>query len=90
LNPAKKSPFAFAPGFLLGLGLIFNPSGVRADWDDLPRLIPGRVRAENALWIENPLGARFNSAKRVTVAELQGPSVITMIHPWHRAKRSAG
>jgi len=40
----------------------------------------GRVRAENALWIENSLTARFNSAKQVTVAEIKGPAVITMIH----------
>lgn len=46
----------------------------------LPQLAPGRTRAENALWIENDLSARFNSSKRVTVAELRGPAVITMIH----------
>ena len=48
--------------------------------EDLARLTPGRTRAENALWIENPLSARFNSSKRVVVAELKGPAVITMIH----------
>jgi hypothetical protein len=48
--------------------------------DDLPRLIPGRTAAQNALWIENPLSARFNSSKQVVVAELKGPAVITMIH----------
>lgn len=51
-----------------------------ADWESLSRLTPGRVRAENALWIENALSARFNNAKRVVVAELDGPAVITMIH----------
>ncbi len=48
--------------------------------DDLPVLASGRTRAENALWIENALGARFNSSKRVVVASLNGPATITMIH----------
>ncbi len=48
--------------------------------DDLPRLLPGRTRAENALWIENALSARFNSSKQVTVANLKGPAVVTMLH----------
>ena len=48
--------------------------------DDLAQLHPGRVRAENALWIENALTARFNTSKQVTVADLKGPAVITMIH----------
>ena len=48
--------------------------------EDLARLTPGRTRAENALWIENALSARFNSSKRVVVADLKGPAIITMIH----------
>ncbi len=48
--------------------------------DGLARLRPERTRAENALWIENALSARFNSSKRVVVADLKGPAVITMIH----------
>jgi hypothetical protein len=48
--------------------------------DDLAQLTPGRTKAENALWIETPLTARFNSSKRVVVADLKGPAVITMIH----------
>lgn len=51
-----------------------------APLDNLPRLTPGRTRAENALWIENRLSARFNSSKRVVVADLKGPAEITMIH----------
>lgn len=51
-----------------------------AGWDDLAELTPGRTRAENALWIENELTARFNSSNRVVVADLKGPAVITMIH----------
>ena len=48
--------------------------------EDLDRLESGRTRAENALWIENPLSSRFNASKRVVVADLKGPAVITMIH----------
>lgn len=47
---------------------------------DLARLTPGKTYAQNALWIENPLSARFNNAKQVVVAEVEGPGVITMIH----------
>ena len=54
--------------------------GKMAGIDDLPRLVPGRTRAENALWIENSLAARFESAKQVVVADIKGPAVITMIH----------
>jgi len=50
------------------------------DVPGLARLTPGRTAAQNALWIENPLSARFNTSKRVVVAEIQGPAVITMIH----------
>jgi hypothetical protein len=55
-------------------------SGQVSGLDDLARLIPGRTAAQNALWSENPLSARFNSSKRVVVAEIKGPAVITMIH----------
>jgi hypothetical protein len=48
--------------------------------DDLDKLTPGRTRAENALWIENPLSVQFSSSKTVVVADLKGPGVITMIH----------
>jgi hypothetical protein len=47
---------------------------------DLPTLTPGKTAAENALWIENELSARFNSSKRVVVADIKGPATITMIH----------
>jgi hypothetical protein len=55
-------------------------SGQVSGLDDLARLVPGRTAAQNALWSENPLSARFNSSKRVVVAEVKGPAVITMIH----------
>ena len=55
-------------------------SGPAWGLDDLARLAPGRTGAQNALWIENPLSARFTSSKRVVVAEVKGPATITMIH----------
>ena len=48
--------------------------------EGLERLTPGRTKAENALWIETPLTAQFKSSKRVVVANLKGPAVITMMH----------
>jgi hypothetical protein len=47
---------------------------------DLARLTPGRTKAENALWIENPLTAQFRTSKRVVVAQINGPAMITMMH----------
>ncbi|MBI4659026.1 MAG: DUF2961 domain-containing protein, partial [Verrucomicrobia bacterium] len=58
------------------LGCLGQPGGL----EDLSKLMTGRTRAENALWIENPLSARFNSSKQVVVADLKGPATITMIH----------
>ena len=48
--------------------------------DGLATLTPGRTKAENALWIETPLTAQFKTSKRVVVADLKGPAVITMVH----------
>lgn len=48
--------------------------------EELAHLVPGRTAAQNALWIETPLSARFNSSKRVVVADVNGPATITMIH----------
>jgi len=48
--------------------------------EELARLTPGQTAAQNALWIENALSARFNSSKRVAVADIKGPATITMIH----------
>ena len=62
--------------FLAAPGALAQTIGL----DDLPTLLPGRTAAQNALWIENSLSARFNSSKRVVVAEIQGPATITMIH----------
>ena len=66
---------------MLLLGLSVQPcAGQDPGLEDLATLTPGRTKAENALWIENPLSARFNSSNRVVVADLKGPAVITMIH----------
>ncbi|MGB2808807.1 MAG: DUF2961 domain-containing protein, partial [Sedimentisphaerales bacterium] len=66
---------------VLIITLAISPvSGQVSGLDDLARLTPGRTAAQNALWSENPLSARFNSSKRVVVAEVKGPAVITMIH----------
>lgn len=54
--------------------------------DDLSRLTPGRTKAVNALWIENPLSLQFKSSRRVVVADLKGPAEITMIHFAYPAK----
>ena len=51
-----------------------------SDITDLARLDSGKTFAQNALWIENPLTARFNNSKNVVVADVTGPAVITMIH----------
>lgn len=61
----------------LALTQVSHPA---SDIEDMAKLIPGRTAAQNALWSENPLSARFNSSKRVVVAEIKGPAVITMIH----------
>jgi hypothetical protein len=48
--------------------------------ENLASLTPGSTKAQNALWIETPLTARFNNSKRVAVADIKGPAVITMVH----------
>ena len=50
-------------------------------FEDLPRLVAGRVRAENALWIENPLDEAVQFLEgRWWWRRSRGPAVITMIH----------
>ncbi len=61
----------------------FLASATLAQGNQLPelaRLTTGRTRAENALWIENPLSAQFKTSKRVVVAQIKGPGMITMMH----------
>lgn len=62
------------------MAFIFQVKGQWEDVSNLPSLTLGRTAAQNALWIENPLSARFNTSKRVVVADIKGPAVITMIH----------
>ncbi len=47
---------------------------------ELPLLTPGRTAALNALWFEDDPRTRFDSTKRVVMAEIKGPATITMIH----------
>lgn len=67
-------------GVLLAGAIVLCVEGQVSDVSGLARLTPGRTAAQNALWIENPLTARFNTSKRVVVADVKGPAVITMIH----------
>lgn len=73
----RLSFLIFVLAFNMALAPISSGAGGIAD---LPDLTPGRTSAENALWIENPLSRQFSSSKRVVVAEIEGPAVITMIH----------
>ena len=57
-----------------------SSQGQAFDMAGLSKLHPGRVRAENALWVETPLEKRFDSSKEVVIADLKGPATITMIH----------
>ena len=69
--------------FPLSLCLLCAVAGsalAQLKFDDLPSLLPGRTAAQNALWIENAPSLRFVSAKRVVVAEIEGPATITMLH----------
>ena len=68
---------------LLGLGLAFLALPGRAQSPasgDLFTLTPGSTKAVNALWFENPLSVQFSYTNPVTVAELPGPGIITMLH----------
>lgn len=63
------------------LGLAWSGgSAVGGDFSGLSKLVPGRVAADNALWIETPKDRQFKNSKEVVVADLRGPGVITMIH----------
>ena len=83
VTPDKLTKSKFPRAGLLAL-LSFAAAGTvlgqAPGLEDLARLRPGRTRTENALWIENPLSARFNSSNRVVIADLKGPAVITMLH----------
>jgi D-arabinan exo alpha-(1,3)/(1,5)-arabinofuranosidase (non-reducing end) len=86
----RQAPFMHAPAdsrckstvlvFVLSAAAVLLARGQVSQIDNLPELTPGRTKAENALWIENALSARFNTSKRVVVADLKGPALVTMIH----------
>jgi hypothetical protein len=68
-------------GLATTLGALCDHSAVaQIRLDALPTLLPGRTAAKNALYTENNIGLRFHSSKRVVIAEIQGPAMITMIH----------
>jgi hypothetical protein len=48
--------------------------------NDLYDLTPGTTKAVNALWGENPVSVQFSHTNPVTVADITGPGMITMIH----------
>jgi len=48
--------------------------------EDLAHLTPGRTKADNALWTENPLSVQFASSRKIVVADIKGPGEITMMH----------
>ena len=49
-----------------GLGLCAGVAGAQtAGLEGLATLTPGRTKAGNALWIEDPLTAQFKTSKRV-------------------------
>jgi len=64
---------------LLGLAGV-GAAGGQGDLADLPLLTPGKVAMQNALWGENPKDKQFTTTRRVVVADIPGPAVITMIH----------
>ena len=64
---------------LLGLVGVGAARG-QGDLTDLPLLAPGKVAMQNALWGENPKDKQFTTTRRVVVADIPGPAVITMIH----------
>lgn len=74
MNTMKISSYLF---MAIALTPMISPAG---DILDLARLDSGQTFAQNALWIENALSARFNTSKNVVVVDVTGPAVITMIH----------
>jgi hypothetical protein len=86
-----------ASRMLQGLGVCLSLLAVRAPAQPVPvdglyLLTPGSTKAVNALWGENPLSLQFVSSRTVTVADLPGPGIITMIHfayPQHWSARQS-
>ena len=46
----------------------------------LPNLDVPHIKAENALWVENPIETQFLNSNAVVVAKLEGPGQIEMFH----------
>ena len=68
---------------LCGLGicvLMQQTVFAQGDLADLPTLHSGRAVAQHALWTESGLGLRFETSKRIVIADIKGPATITMIH----------
>ena len=76
LEKTMKMIFALFLSGILTSSSIAQTSGI----PDLARLTPGHTAAQNALWIENPLDKQFKTSKKVVVAQINGPGVITMMH----------
>ncbi|MBN2326596.1 MAG: DUF2961 domain-containing protein [Candidatus Omnitrophica bacterium] len=68
------------PALLIFTLVCLSSFGQTLDISDLAQLTPGKTYAQNALWIENALSARFDASKKVVAADVTGPAVITMIH----------
>src|ERR1039458_2008074 len=80
---APRSLDGWFPIVVAGVGLALWTAtawGQTTELEGLAELTPGRTKAANALWIENPLTAQFKTSKHVVVADLKGPAAITMIH----------
>jgi D-arabinan exo alpha-(1,3)/(1,5)-arabinofuranosidase (non-reducing end) len=78
-----NDPIRRAPTLMVELVLAFSTVLVGAQTaqiEDLATLTPGRTKAVNALWTENPLAVQFKSTNRIVVANIQGPAEITMMH----------
>jgi hypothetical protein len=81
MSASEASPrMRIACTLLLGGFLTSAAFAQPIQFPDLARLTPGRTKAENALWVENPLTAQFKTSKRVVVAQINGPAMITMMH----------
>ncbi len=67
--------------WVLGIGAVM-PQTVCAQGDlaDLPTFLSGHAAAQHALWNENDKSLRFDTTKRVVMADIKGPATITMIH----------
>jgi Protein of unknown function (DUF2961) len=48
--------------------------------EDMAIIEPGATKAENSLWLENPLSDQFKSSCHIVVAQINGPAEITMMH----------